>query len=167
MLGGVGHTVVTFSCPSVETEGFARTPERELEKVRVSLVAPVCTRSLCGTVRLHRHATRGLMLCRASLDRKLNRETYDGGLSHVMREHSGLQDCHPLSVPRSMVLLMKYMEAVMQVDMSAMRRQNEMKKKMVQPVKKAMMKAILHKNIKELWCTRSSAIRSMASPRTS
>ncbi|CAE8716522.1 unnamed protein product, partial [Polarella glacialis] len=51
------------------------------------------------------------------------------------------------------------------VDTNAMRRQNEMNKKMVQPVKKAMIKAILHKNIKELSCTRSSAIRAVASPR--
>jgi len=55
----------------------------------------------------------------------------------------------------------------MKVDTNAMRRQNEMNKKMVQPVKKAMIKAILHKNIKELSCTRSSAIRAVASPRTS
>ncbi|CAE8671516.1 unnamed protein product [Polarella glacialis] len=107
------------------------------------------------------------MLCRASLDRKPSRETYDGELSHVMRKHSGLQDCHPLSVPRSMVLLMKYMEAVMKVDMNAMRRQKVTKKKMVLLVKKAMMKDMEHKNIKKLWCTGSSAIRSAASPRTS
>jgi len=55
----------------------------------------------------------------------------------------------------------------MKVDTNAMRRQNEMNKKMVQPVKKAMIKAILHKNFKELWCTRSSAFRAVASPRTS
>jgi len=59
------------------------------------------------------------------------------------------------------------LEAVMKVDTNAMRRQNEMNKKMVQPVKKAMIKAILHKNIKELLCTRSSAIRAVASPTTS
>ncbi|CAE8601705.1 unnamed protein product [Polarella glacialis] len=107
------------------------------------------------------------MLCRASLDRKPNRETYDGELSHVMLKHSGLQDCRPLSVPRSMVLLMKYLEADTKVDMNSMRRQKVMKKKMVLPVKKAMMKVMENKNGKKLWCTRSSAIRSAASSRTS
>ncbi|CAE8622819.1 unnamed protein product [Polarella glacialis] len=50
------------------------------------------------------------------------------------------------------------LEAVTKVDTNAMRRHNEMNKKMVQPVKKAMIKAILHKNIKELQGLRPFAL---------
>ncbi|CAE8631736.1 unnamed protein product [Polarella glacialis] len=75
---------------------------------------------------------------------------------------------HVLAVgPLLMVLLMKYMEAGAKVDMNAMRRQKVMKKKRVLPVKKAMMKVMENKNGKKLWCTRSSAICSAASSRTS